>query len=236
MPAIKPNDKVLHLSFGDEAFGRADVFAGSFPKKAIANKTFKPLDVNVTVLPFKDKSFDFVYCTHTLQKVEHPLKILDEIRRIARSAQFIEHSELAEHLFGWPDHKWIVCVENNTFVIKQKTGRYGKFGPLFHGYYAEDPVFSDYVQANTSLFKTAIDWFETDDIVTVEEYEEEEFVVPEKDSEDEVAGVKTVTKTREVVKPVFKPCQTEYFDEIRYEIGQISKKIDVHHLKDSKLL
>jgi len=235
MPAIKPNDKVLHVSFADAAFGRADVFAGTFSKKEIANKTFKPLEKNTTMLPFKDKSFDFVYCTHTLQYVDHPMKIIDEVRRICKSAQFIEHSEFAEYLFGWPDHKWIVSVEDNSLVVKQRTDRYGRFGPLFHGYYQDDPVFSDCVASNTGLFKVAVDWYEEDDQKIVEEYEEEEFVVPEEGS-NEAAGVKVVKKTKEIVKPVFRPCQTEYFDEIRYEIGKISQDINVRHLKTNKLL
>lgn len=211
MPAIKPNDKVLHLSFDDVAFGRADVFAGSFSKKEITNKTFKQLDLNVTTLPFSNKSFDFVYCTHVLQYVDNPLKIIDEVRRVGKSAQFIEHSEFAEYLFGWTNHKWIVCVENNCVVIKQKNDRYGKFGPLFHGYYKDDPVFFDFVQANVSIFKTAVDWFEEDDEIITE-------------------------NDAKITKPVFRPCQTEYFDDVHCIIGKIGKNIDVRHLKQNKLL
>lgn len=206
MPTIKPNDKVLHFSFDDVAFARADVFAGSFSKKEIANKTFKPLETNLTTLPFKDKSFDFVMCSHVLQYVDNPPKIIDEVRRIAKTAQFIEHTEFAEYLFGWPTHKWIVCVENNQMIIKPKNDRYGRFGPLFHGYYQNDPTFFDYAQANIGLFKIAVDWFEEDD--------------------ETIDGK---------VKPVFRPCQTEYFDDLHYVIGDISRKIDVRHLK-SKLL
>jgi SAM-dependent methyltransferase len=269
MKKIGPQDKVLHFSFGDEPFGKASVFCGQFTKRQIANKSYKPLDPSVIKLPFKDKAFDVVYISHVLQYVNHPTKVLEEIKRISRSAHIKEHSEFSEVLFGWTEHKWVLVVENGNLIIKEKNEKYGKFGPFFHGLYAEEPNFYDYVSANEGLFKIAVDWYEEDDEITlVDVDEDEEFVVDsdmdntilgemqiEEKTEDEVKDdsfieeskideeeiiapifVSDKPKKKKIVKTVFRPCQTEYFDLTRYDLGKISDKIDVLHLRRESLL
>jgi len=248
---INPTDHVLHLSFDDEAFGRADVFCGMFNKRQVANKTFKPIDYSTTTLPFKDKTFDVVYATNILAYTHQPEKMVNEIKRIGRRAHIKERASFAEIIFGWEQTRWIVDVENRHLVIKSKNQqKYGKFGPLFHHLYATDPTFHDYCSQNPGLFSVAVDWFEEDDvIVDTATVMEEQFIVPQvqeektiigevldpdqKPAEDQpqMAQVKKVERKVNVVKTVFRPCQTEYFDDIHISIGEISDKIDVRFLK-----
>lgn len=247
---INPTDNVLHFSFDDEAFGRADVFCGMFNKRQVANKTFKPIDYSSSTLPFKDKTFDVVYATNVLAYSHQPEKILNEIKRIGKKAHLKERSEFAEMIFGWDNTRWIIDVENKNFIIKSKNPlKIGKFGPLFHHMYATDPVFNDYVSQNPGLFSVAVDWFQEDDIIEYGEVMEEQFEVPVADgvipvadgvasenSENkepvaQVAQVKPVARRVEKITSNFRPCQVEYFDDFHCTLGFISDKIDVKFLK-----
>lgn len=279
MKKIGPQDKVLHFSFGDEPFGKASVFCGQFTKRQISNKSYKPLDPSVVKLPFKDKVFDIIYCSHVFQFVNHPKAMLEEMKRISKSIHIREHSEFAELLFGWPEHRWVINVENGTLVIKEKNDKYGKFLSFFHGLYVDDPMFYDLVGANEGLFKIAVDWYEEDDEISYEDVNDEDNVfvdgvnddddvtilghISSQDNDDEddesedseeyngeevqeveeplnteqfldKLNIKTDNR-RKIVKTVFRPCQIEYFDFNRIELGKISDKIDVLNLKKDQL-
>jgi ubiquinone/menaquinone biosynthesis C-methylase UbiE len=243
---INPTDHVLHLSFDDEAFGRADVFCGMFNKRQVSNKTFKPLDYSAVTLPFKDKTFDVVYATNVLAYSHQPIKMINEIKRVCHRFHLRERSEFAEMLFGWENTRWIMDVVNNQLIIKNKSQlRCGRFGPLFHHYYANDPNFFDVCGKSQGLMSIAVDWFEEDDVVVYEDVQEEQFVVPtvfddetvigqvkEENSEEKKAEVKTVTtKKIKEVKTNFRPCQIEYFSDSFFTVGTVSDKIDVRQLK-----
>jgi len=254
---VMPTDHVLHLSFDDVAYGRADVFCGMFNKRQVANKTYKPIDYSTAKLPFKDKTFDFVYSTNVLAYSHQPENMFEEIKRIAKKAHFRERSEFAEMIFGWNETRWIIDVEDMQLVIKSKNSlKFSRFGPFFHGLYANDPVFFDYCSQNPGLMNISVDWYQEDDIVTEDEKEVEEFVVPnitdqpttettgeatdkptgfEEVNTTGVAETKKIIKKVKIVKTMFRPCQTEYVDSVRIPIGTITDKIDIKHLKNKNL-
>lgn len=256
---VNPTDHVLHLSFDDEAYGRADIFCGMFNKRQVANKTYKPIDYSTSKLPFKDKTFDFVYSTNILAYAHQPEAMFEEIKRIAKRAHIKERSEFAEMIFGWDQTRWIIDVENKHLIIKSKNQlKISRFGPFFHHLYATDPVFFDYCSQNPGLFNVAVDWDETDDIVEEVEKEVEEFVVPTSEEKKEgdspmfdnvdlgqemipqdlipsVAESRKVMKKIKIVKTLFRPCQLEFFDSFRVVLGEISDKIDVRNLKNKNL-
>lgn len=250
---IDPNAKVLHISFGDEAFIRADVFAGKFNKRQIGGKQYEELKIDGKKLPFGDKEFDFVYCTHVLQYVDHPQDILQEVLRICKKAHFKEYSDFAETLFGWGEHKWVLFVENGQLIIKAKNDKYSRFESLFHHLYVNSPEFYQYHQKNPGLFTLAFDWDEKDNIVekkeVEEEIEEEEIEEVENNGklkfsknvsklnfEEEKPIVKKIKKRIKVVKdvitPVFLPCQTENFYDVEISLAKISDKIDIRRLQE----
>jgi SAM-dependent methyltransferase len=248
---INPTDHVLHLSFDDEAHGRADVFCGMFNKRQIANKTFKPIDYSAATLPFKNKTFDVVYATNILAYSHQPEKMLNEIKRICHRFHLRERSEFAEMIFGWDNTRWIIGVEDCKLIIKSKNPlKCGKFGPLFHHMYATDPTFNDCITQNPGLQTIGVDWYEEDDIIEYEDVIEEQFVVPTSETTDtislgeikendgavdeqKIAEVKQV-KVRKIkkVNTIFRPCQTEYFNSFYAQLGTISDKIDVRFLKN----
>lgn len=232
---IKPTDQVLHLSFDDAPFGRADAFCGKFNKRELASKNYKEIEVTDLVLPYKDKSFDFVYATNCLAYSKQPDVLLAEIKRVGKTAHIRERSEFAEMIFGWDNTLWIMDVENKEFIAKSKNaGKIGRFGPYFHHLYANDPTFFDFVSANPGMMNVSVDWVDEDDVVLDEKELEIQEEIPEwerAEMGENAPKTRTVAKTIRIVKTVFRPCQVEYFDDQRAVLGSISEKIDVRNLK-----
>jgi len=246
---IKQSDNVLHISFEDEPFERSNVLCGQFNKRQIGNKPFKQLERDVTILPFKDKQFDVIYCSHLLQFVDHPVEIFEEIRRISRACYVKEYSEFAEILFGWPNHQWVISIEGDNVVISRKNpGRYHKFGPLFHTLYQDDASVHEAFKKHDSILKIAFDWYESDDIVlnntvleveTIEETTEENEIeeIQDEDFEDIAEDEEqtsdfeenTFEDIKEEVKttPLFKSSQSDHFNFERFELGKIQQLIDI---------
>jgi len=203
---IMPGDRVLHLSMGDEAFGKADVFCGSFSKRQVANREYKPLSIESRKLPFQDKAFDYVYTSYFLQYIKYPQDLLAEIRRVGKRGHIKEHSEFSEQLFGWAEHLWVITIENGELIVKEKNKeRYERFGPYFHGLYQNDPVFFDYISQNVGLMNIAVDWYAEDG------------------------------KT-ENGQLLFCPCQSDIFEKNRMVLGKIKKEISIEHLTSKGII
>lgn len=95
---IEPADKVLDIGSGhipfplathlsditlnDDNYGRAGV-----PFKHVDGKPV--FECNIENMPFGDKEFDFVYCSHVLEHSQDPEKACREMMRVARRG-FIE--------------------------------------------------------------------------------------------------------------------------------------------------
>lgn len=130
---IIPSDKVLdigsghipfplatHLSditFADNTYGR-----GGVPFKHIEGKPV--FECNVENLPFADKEFDFVYCSHVLEHTQNPEKACQELMRIARKG-FIETPSRGKDIWlntaKVSNHKWAVEKQNNILVFTEYT-------------------------------------------------------------------------------------------------------------------
>lgn len=130
---IQPGDKVLdigsgHLPFpfathladistSDHNYGRA----GS-PFKFMDGKPF--YEFNVEDIPFEDKEFDFVYCSHVLEHTEFPEKACSELIRVAGRG-YIETPTKAKDLWlntaKVSNHKWSVDFINNALTFTEYT-------------------------------------------------------------------------------------------------------------------
>ena len=79
--------------------------------------------------PFADGQFDFAVCSHTLEDVRDPVRVCEELRRVARAgyvevpSRLEEQSPLADQPgIGWSHHRWLIDVDDDTssleFVFK----------------------------------------------------------------------------------------------------------------------
>jgi SAM-dependent methyltransferase len=119
---IEPGEQVLDIGNGGYPFPYATVLADRFLERSPSrfeplirgNKPFILADIHE--LPFRDKSFDFVYCSHVLEVVNNPLKACKEIIRVGTRG-FIETPTLGKDtLFAWARglQKWhVVAIRQN---------------------------------------------------------------------------------------------------------------------------
>ena len=125
---IGKNDLVLDLGSGDKPFWRADVIVDKYleddrqrssgPVLLDKNKLFIKADVEN--LPFKDKVFDFVYCSHLLEHVENPVKAINEITRVGKSGYIEVPRAFLELLNPFPSHLWLCELEGKTLIFRRK--------------------------------------------------------------------------------------------------------------------
>ncbi|MEM4298087.1 MAG: class I SAM-dependent methyltransferase [Nitrososphaerota archaeon] len=119
---IKQNERVLDIGSGGYPFPYATVLVERFLEPS--RHRHEPLVTNdkpliladIHNLPFRDKCFDFVYCSHVLEHVDNPLQACAEIMRVGRRG-FIETPTMGKDaLFAWARdmHKWhVVAIGSN---------------------------------------------------------------------------------------------------------------------------
>jgi SAM-dependent methyltransferase len=96
--------------------------------------------------PFADDQFDFAVCSHTLEDVRDPVRVCEELRRVARAGYIEVPSRLEEQSpmdgrpgVGWSHHRWLVDVDQAEqrveFVFKHGvvySDPQAQFPPGFH--------------------------------------------------------------------------------------------------------
>jgi len=124
---IKAGDRVLEVGSGDFPHPRANVLVDKY----VNDNYHRCGDIRVgrkqvfveadgTSLPFKDKEFDYVICSHTLEHVEDPAAFIAEQFRVARRGYMEIPSLLGEYLCPKESHKWISHEHNNVLYLVEK--------------------------------------------------------------------------------------------------------------------
>ena len=129
MQEINQDALVLEVGSGSSPWPRSDVLLDRFYIDETGQRgggeifiDRRPMVVAAGErLPFKDKTFDFVYCCHV---VEHALDIasmLDEMSRVAK-AGFIEcPNPLLERILDQEQHNWYITNDGGHLLIAPKT-------------------------------------------------------------------------------------------------------------------
>ena len=128
---IKPGDKVLDLGSGNDPFPHATVLVDHYVETTRHRSNPLVTDgkpfmlANIEQLPFRDKSFDYVYCSHLLEHVDDPIGACSEMMRVGRRG-FLETPNYAKDaLFAWAAdmHKWHVVAIGNVIVFFEYSKR-----------------------------------------------------------------------------------------------------------------
>lgn len=125
---IKSDDLVLDVGSGDKPFWRADVIVDKFldddQQRAsggiIYDKRKVFVKANVEKLPFEDKTFDFVFCSHLLEHVKNPDRAIKELTRVAKNGYIEVPNYIMEFFNPFPSHLWFCDYENGSFIFTQK--------------------------------------------------------------------------------------------------------------------
>lgn len=130
---ILSSDKVLdigsgHLPFplathlGEFAIDDASYGRAGQPFKYVEGKPV--IQCNVEEMPFADKEFDFIYCSHVLEHVASPEKACRELMRVGKRG-YIEvpkrYVDLWFNTAKLSNHRWTVDLINGILVFREYT-------------------------------------------------------------------------------------------------------------------
>jgi len=123
---LSPEDLVLDVGSGHNPNPRSNVLCDRFlfdhtERNENPAKIDRPMVVgDAGILPFKDKSFDFVICSHLLEHVPEPAKIISELQRVGKRGYIETPSSVWEKIHSFPFHRWYVHKENGVIVFRAK--------------------------------------------------------------------------------------------------------------------
>jgi SAM-dependent methyltransferase len=165
MLSIKSTDRVLEIGSGNRPRRRSDVLCDKFAADNTERSAGDAIVIDKRpfviadglALPFKDESFDYVIASHILEHVDDPHKFVSELTRVAKRGYIETPSELGEKIFGWPFHKWIVRFEDNTIIMRPRSGD-SPFADYFHKMYEHDLHFAEFVDSHFADFYVQLEW------------------------------------------------------------------------------
>lgn len=136
--SIKRHYKVLEIGPGDDPVYRANVLVDNNPVENYHRsgelKFFKHQSLivsNVEKLPFKDKEFDYVICSHVLEHVDNPGLALEELFRVAKMGYIEVPSFISELQSSKVSHKWVVLMVDGKMVFYSKSKVPFPFGDMY---------------------------------------------------------------------------------------------------------
>jgi len=164
---VPSGDRVLDIGSGDSPFAPADAVCEKFPwddkERTAAFLHDRPLVVgDAEALPFRDKAFDFIHCSHVLEHTLHPGRAIDELMRVGRRGYIEVPAAFFEKTcrsFG--GHLWFITLEGGMLVFRPKPR--GVLDDQMNGEFdarlAADPHYQAYYYARIyDLFYIRLRW------------------------------------------------------------------------------
>jgi SAM-dependent methyltransferase len=129
---VRAGDRVLDIGSGAYPFPPAAVLVDRFIADnhhrsggSLITHGKQLIAASVERLPFRDQSFDYVYCSHILEHVDDPISACRELMRVAPRG-YVETPTLAKDmLFGWAKglHRWHVMAIGQTLCFFEYSER-----------------------------------------------------------------------------------------------------------------
>jgi hypothetical protein len=121
---------VLEVGPGHIPFGPATEFVDWRTWPQLEGKRVHALNINQDRLPLGDKSFEYVYCRHTVEDLYNPLLICGEMERVGKAGYIETPSPIAECARGvdysspawrgYHHHRHLVWAEGDTLMLLPK--------------------------------------------------------------------------------------------------------------------
>lgn len=126
---IGKDELVVDIGSGDKPFWRADIFFDNLSlgneQRISTTETITDLGVfidgNLPNTPFKDKAFDFSFCSHLLEHVDDPDKTIKEIMRISKKGYIEVPNGILDIISPFGSHLWFIFLNSNKLVFVRKS-------------------------------------------------------------------------------------------------------------------
>ena len=178
---IKPSDLVLDVGSGGWPFKRANHLADKFPDDTTHRfesfvKDERPFfEADLEALPFKDKTYDFVFCSHVLEHLDNPGQAMRELMRVGKRGYLEVPTRLSDVMLNFTrlpnHHRWHSVRQGKTLVLvewnqeeRRELGNH--FFQALHS--AHQNEFQTFFERNRDLFFTSIHWEDKIDFVIMD--------------------------------------------------------------------
>lgn len=171
---IKAGEKVLDIGSGAYPFPYATHLAdlyeeGTTHRTEPLLKTGLPFQAcDIEQLPYKDKEFDFVYCSHVLEHVKDPARACEELMRVGKRGYIETPTRLSDIMLNFirlkDHHRWHINLLGNTLVFmewadkERRDTEINDFFVMLHSKYRN--AFQDLVHNHRDLFVNMLLWHE----------------------------------------------------------------------------
>ena len=141
---------MLDVGSGDKPHWRADVLLDRYPDDefgvqrsgSAAARTPRPLfDADAGAMPFADKAFDYVICSHVLEHVLDPAAAMSEMMRVSRAGYIELPVASSARILDFPSHLWWCSERDGALVFEAKSSL--SFDPEIDAWARHEPVHAD---------------------------------------------------------------------------------------------
>jgi len=116
---LAPGARVLDVGCGERPFRYATHLADlRVVRRRFGRRPF--IRCRLEALPFADKSFAFVFCSHVLEHVDDPIRCCAELQRVAERGYIECPRSWMEYVFSTEDHRWMVDYERGMLIFRRK--------------------------------------------------------------------------------------------------------------------
>lgn len=177
---IAEGDLVLDIGSGGWPFQRADHLADKYPDATTHRVEHLKRDqrpffqVDLESLPFRDKAYDFVFCSHVLEHLESPGLAIRELTRIAHRGYIEVPTRLSDIMFNFTrihdHHRWHGLMVGQTLLLIEwcQNERYDVGNDYFDELHSPfSSKFQGFFERNRRLFFASYQWEEKIDFVVI---------------------------------------------------------------------
>lgn len=158
---IQNDDFVLEIGSGHNPRLRSDILCDKFfdgrerQGKLIIDRPFIICDGEK--LPFKDKTFDYIICSHVLEHANDPKQFISELVRVSHRGYIETPSRLSEKVFDFPYHRWIITKKKDFLIFQKKALGHSSLKEKL-SLLAQNPELIKFNAFNPSIFLLKYEW------------------------------------------------------------------------------